>query len=57
MKPNMDSTNCILVQDVKDVTQDQMTQGSVSTQLPTEGTYHHHHYRHLATSEELLFYH
>lgn len=37
MKPNMDSSNCILVQDVKDVTHDQMTQGSVSTQLPTEG--------------------
>lgn len=37
MKPNMDSSNCILVQDVKDVTHDQMTQGSVSTQIPTEG--------------------
>lgn len=37
MKPNMDSTNCILVQDVKDVTNDHMTQGSVSTQIPTEG--------------------
>ncbi|KAJ3630391.1 hypothetical protein MTP99_011588 [Tenebrio molitor] len=36
MKPNMDSSNCILVQDVKDVTHDQMTQGSVSTQMPTE---------------------
>ena len=38
MKPNMDPSNCILVQDVKDVTHDQMTQGSVSTQMPTEGT-------------------
>uniref|UniRef100_A0A1Y1LMI1 Tenascin-like protein n=2 Tax=Photinus pyralis TaxID=7054 RepID=A0A1Y1LMI1_PHOPY len=36
MKPNMDPSNCILVQDVKDVTHDQMTQNSVSTQLPTE---------------------
>ncbi|CAH0560894.1 unnamed protein product [Brassicogethes aeneus] len=36
MKPNMDSSNCILVQDVKDVTNDHMTMGSVSTQLPTE---------------------
>ncbi|XP_063927987.1 teneurin-a isoform X7 [Zophobas morio] len=36
MKPNMDPSNCILVQDVKDVTHDQMTQGSVSTQMPTE---------------------
>ncbi|XP_044748405.1 teneurin-a isoform X3 [Coccinella septempunctata] len=36
MKPNMDSSNCILVQDVKDVTHDHMTQGSVSTQMPTE---------------------
>ncbi|KAG5879649.1 hypothetical protein JTB14_012096 [Gonioctena quinquepunctata] len=35
MKPNIDSANCILVQDVKDVTNDQMTMGS-STQLPTE---------------------
>lgn len=39
MKPNMDSSNCILVQDVKDVTNDQMTMGSVSTQLPTEGMF------------------
>lgn len=37
MKPNMDSSNCILVQDVKDVTNDQMTQNSISTQSPTEG--------------------
>ncbi|VEN40902.1 unnamed protein product, partial [Callosobruchus maculatus] len=36
MKPNMDSSNCILVQDVKDVTSDQITMGSVSTQQPTE---------------------
>lgn len=36
MKPNMDSTNCILVQDVKAVTHDQMTQDTVSTQQPTE---------------------
>ncbi|KRT82794.1 hypothetical protein AMK59_4421, partial [Oryctes borbonicus] len=36
MKPNMDSSNCIFVQDEKDVTHDQMTQGSVSTQQPTE---------------------
>ncbi|KAJ8933372.1 hypothetical protein NQ318_008509, partial [Aromia moschata] len=36
MKPNMDSSNCILVQDVKDVTNDQITMGSESTQLPTE---------------------
>ena len=38
MKPNMDTSNCIFVQDEKDVTHDQMTLGSVSTQLPTEGT-------------------
>ncbi|KAJ8912649.1 hypothetical protein NQ315_012725 [Exocentrus adspersus] len=37
IKPNMDSSNCILVQDVKDVTNDQITMGSESTQLPTEG--------------------
>lgn len=37
MKPNVDSTNCILVQDVKAVTHDQMTQDSMSTQSPTEG--------------------
>ncbi|XP_030751383.1 teneurin-a-like [Sitophilus oryzae] len=37
MKPNIDSSNCILVQDVKDgATQDQMTMGSESTQIPTE---------------------
>lgn len=36
MKPNLDSSNCILVQDVKDVTNDHMTMGS-STQQPTEG--------------------
>ncbi|XP_060532128.1 teneurin-a isoform X2 [Cylas formicarius] len=36
MKPNMDSPNCILVQDVKDVTHDQITMGSESTQTPTE---------------------
>ncbi|XP_074032255.1 teneurin-a transmembrane protein isoform X2 [Leptinotarsa decemlineata] len=35
MKPNIDSTNCILVQDVKDVANDQITMGS-STQQPTE---------------------
>lgn len=38
MKPNMDTSNCILVQDVKDVTNDQMTMGS-STQQPTEGKF------------------
>lgn len=38
MKTNVDSTNCqILVQDVKAVTHDQMTQDSQSTQSPTEG--------------------
>lgn len=37
MKPTMDSSNCILVQDVKSVTHDQITQtGDGSTQLPTE---------------------
>lgn len=37
MKPSMDQTNCILVQDVKSVTHDQMIQNSDgSTQLPTE---------------------
>ncbi|CAG9823190.1 unnamed protein product [Phaedon cochleariae] len=35
MKPNIDSSNCILVQDVKDVSNDQITMGS-STQQPTE---------------------
>lgn len=38
MKPNIDSSNCILVQDVKvGATQDQITMGSESTQIPTEG--------------------
>ncbi|XP_076255670.1 teneurin-a transmembrane protein isoform X2 [Rhynchophorus ferrugineus] len=37
MKSNMDTSNCILVQDVKDgATQDQITMGSESTQIPTE---------------------
>lgn len=37
MKPTMDPANCILVQDVKSVTHDQMTQNSDGpTQLPTE---------------------
>lgn len=37
MKPTMDPSNCILVQDVKSVTHDQMTQNSDGpTQLPTE---------------------
>lgn len=37
MKPSMDQTNCILVQDVKSVTHDQITQNSDGpTQLPTE---------------------
>ncbi|CAG9766607.1 unnamed protein product [Ceutorhynchus assimilis] len=37
MKPNIDTSNCILVQDVKDgATQDQITMGSESTQTPTE---------------------
>lgn len=37
MKPNMDQTNCILVQDVKSVTHDQIIQNADgSTQLPTE---------------------
>ncbi|XP_018334333.1 teneurin-a isoform X2 [Agrilus planipennis] len=35
-KPSMDASSCILVQDVKDVTNDQITQGSISSQLPTE---------------------
>lgn len=35
MKTNMDSTNCILVQDQDQ--EDQITQGSISTLLPTEG--------------------
>ncbi|CAH1110666.1 unnamed protein product [Psylliodes chrysocephalus] len=35
MKPNIDSSNCILVQDVKDVTNDQIMMGS-STQPSTE---------------------
>jgi hypothetical protein len=39
IKQNVDSTNCILVQDVKAVTHDQMTQDSLSTQPPTEGAY------------------
>ncbi|XP_071056324.1 teneurin-a isoform X2 [Onthophagus taurus] len=39
MKPSMDSSNCIIVGDEKDVTHDQMTQGSVSTQQPTEERY------------------
>lgn len=46
MKPNMDSSNCILVQDVKDVTNDQITMGSESTQLPTEGNKTHTLVRH-----------
>ncbi|XP_037919215.1 teneurin-a isoform X2 [Hermetia illucens] len=37
MKSNIDSSNCILVQDVKSVTHDQQTQNSLgSTQPPTE---------------------
>ncbi|XP_037027391.1 teneurin-a isoform X8 [Bradysia coprophila] len=37
MKPSMDQTNCILVQDVKSVTHDQITQNSDGpTQIPTE---------------------
>lgn len=38
MKPTMDPANCILVQDVKSVTHDQITQNAdgSSTQLPTE---------------------
>ncbi|XP_026478645.1 teneurin-a-like [Ctenocephalides felis] len=36
MKPSIDPSNCILVQDVKSVTHDQMTQDSASTQIPTE---------------------
>ncbi|KAH1027255.1 hypothetical protein HUJ05_000801 [Dendroctonus ponderosae] len=37
MKANIDAPNCILVQDVKDgATQDQITMGSESTQIPTE---------------------
>ncbi|XP_055682330.1 teneurin-a isoform X2 [Lutzomyia longipalpis] len=37
MKPTMDPNNCIVVQDVKSVTHDQMTQNvDGSTQLPTE---------------------
>lgn len=40
MKANIDAPNCILVQDVKDgATQDQITMGSESTQIPTEGAY------------------
>lgn len=39
MKSNVDSSNCILVQDVKAVTHDQMTQDLMSTQSPTEGMY------------------
>lgn len=33
----MDPANCILVQDVKDALNDQITQNPVSTQSPTEG--------------------
>lgn len=36
MKTTMDSSNCILVQDVKTSTHDQITQNDGSTQLPTE---------------------